>query len=76
MVVIEHYYLQILSYVIFIVSVTLMIISIVTGAIFYNPYYEYNTLDAASYSALHRTVWAIGIYNSLEHYINKSDCLN
>ncbi|XP_066262738.1 nose resistant to fluoxetine protein 6-like [Euwallacea similis] len=48
------------SYLIFISSVTLMIISIVTGVIFYNPYYEYDTLDAASYSVLHRTVWSIG----------------
>ncbi|KAL1514037.1 hypothetical protein ABEB36_003362 [Hypothenemus hampei] len=48
------------SYLIFITSVTLMVISIVTGAIFYDPYYEYKTLEAASYSVLHRTVWSIG----------------
>ncbi|XP_050305994.1 nose resistant to fluoxetine protein 6-like [Anthonomus grandis grandis] len=49
-----------LSYLIFTVSITLMVVSIVSGAIFYDPYYEYNTLDAAAYSSLHRTVWSIG----------------
>lgn len=42
-----------------------MVASIVTGAIFYNPYYQYDTLDAAAYSVLHRTVWSIGKFPSL-----------
>lgn len=37
-----------------------MVVSIVTGAIFYDPYYDYDTLDAAAYSSMHRTVWSIG----------------
>ncbi|CAG9764782.1 unnamed protein product [Ceutorhynchus assimilis] len=50
----------IMSYLIFTVSITLMVVSIVTGAIFYDPYYQYDTLDAAAYSSMHRTVWSIG----------------
>lgn len=45
---------------IFLISIILMLVSIFTGVIFYDPYYEYDTLDAAAYSSLHRTVWSIG----------------
>lgn len=32
----------------------------VGGAVFYNPYHEYNTLEAAAYASLHRLSWAVG----------------
>lgn len=32
----------------------------VGGAVFYNPYHEYNALEAAAYASLHRLSWAIG----------------
>ncbi|XP_060529431.1 nose resistant to fluoxetine protein 6-like isoform X2 [Cylas formicarius] len=48
------------SYLVFFVSLILMIGSITTGAIFYNPYYKYNALESAAYAALHRAVWSVG----------------
>lgn len=41
-------------------SLTIMIISMVTGVIFYDPYYKYNAFESALYAAIHRAVWAIG----------------
>lgn len=31
-----------------------------SGGIFYNPYHDYNSLEAALYAALHRPAWALG----------------
>ncbi|CAH0550692.1 unnamed protein product [Brassicogethes aeneus] len=41
-------------------SLAIMIASIVTGVIFYDPYYKYNALESALYAALHRTIWSVG----------------
>lgn len=34
--------------------------SILTGAIFYDENYKYNAFESGMYSALHRTIWAVG----------------
>lgn len=31
-----------------------------SGAVFYNPYHEYNVLEAATYAGFHRLTWAVG----------------
>lgn len=53
-------YFQKYSYVILTLSLALMIVTIFTGVIFYDPYYEYNAVESAMYTAVHRTLWAIG----------------
>lgn len=42
------------------VSLVLMFGSMVGGAVFYNPYHEYNAIESAAYASLHRAAWAIG----------------
>ncbi|XP_076267312.1 nose resistant to fluoxetine protein 6-like isoform X3 [Rhynchophorus ferrugineus] len=41
-------------------SLLSIVASIFCGAIFYNPYHEYNTYESAAYAALHRPLWAMG----------------
>ncbi|CAH1982994.1 unnamed protein product [Acanthoscelides obtectus] len=48
------------SRIILVSSVVIMAATIVTGTIFYDPYHEYNGAESALYSALHRSVWALG----------------
>lgn len=37
-----------------------MLMSILTGAIFYDENYKYNAIESGIYNSLHRTVWALG----------------
>lgn len=48
------------SHIITLVSVILLLGSMVGGAVFYNPYHEYNPFEAAAYASFHRASWAIG----------------
>lgn len=48
------------SILILIISLILLFACILTGAIFYNPYHEYNAVEAGAYASLHRLAWAIG----------------
>ncbi|KAJ8954786.1 hypothetical protein NQ318_014897 [Aromia moschata] len=41
-------------------SLVLLATTILTGTIFYDPYYEYNAVESAFYAAFHRTLWAMG----------------
>ncbi|CAG9820973.1 unnamed protein product [Phaedon cochleariae] len=48
------------SHLILFVSLGIMVGSIVTGVIFYDPAYQYNPLESALYASMHRVVWAVG----------------
>lgn len=37
-----------------------MLASIIGGAVFYDPYHEYNAIESATYAALHRPAFDIG----------------
>lgn len=47
-------------YIIFAVSLFLLLLSPYCGTAFYNPYHTYNALESASYASLHRAVWSLG----------------
>ncbi|RZB84906.1 nose resistant to fluoxetine protein 6-like, partial [Asbolus verrucosus] len=51
---------RIKSHLLILVSVFFILISIVGGAVFYNPYHPYNSIESATYAALHRPAFALG----------------
>lgn len=56
----NFFFFQKKSLVIMTASIILILGSILTGAVFYNPYHPYNALESGLYSALHRVAWALG----------------
>ncbi|KAG5894540.1 hypothetical protein JTB14_026828 [Gonioctena quinquepunctata] len=51
---------RIKTFMIVIASLCIMLISVFTAKVFYNPYHRYNALESGSYAALHRLAWAVG----------------
>nr|XP_023026922.1 nose resistant to fluoxetine protein 6-like [Leptinotarsa decemlineata] len=51
---------RVYSHIILVISLLLMVSSIITGVIFYNPDYEYDRIGSALYASLHRVVWSVG----------------
>lgn len=41
-------------------SIIIMLTSMVSGIVFYNPYHKYNAYEAGAYAALHRAMWSLG----------------
>ncbi|KAJ8979722.1 hypothetical protein NQ317_015546 [Molorchus minor] len=41
-------------------SLVLLASTLLTGTVFYDPYYKYNAVESAFYAAFHRTLWAVG----------------
>lgn len=41
-------------------SLFLMLVSLFSGMVFYDPYHTYNSVESAAYAALHRPAWALG----------------
>ncbi|XP_018579714.2 nose resistant to fluoxetine protein 6-like [Anoplophora glabripennis] len=41
-------------------SLFLMLVSLFSGMVFYDPYHSYNSVESAAYAALHRPAWALG----------------
>ncbi|CAH1982992.1 unnamed protein product [Acanthoscelides obtectus] len=41
-------------------SLSVMLISVFSAKVFYDPYHPYNSIEAASYAGLHRLAWAVG----------------
>ncbi|XP_050500943.1 nose resistant to fluoxetine protein 6-like [Diabrotica virgifera virgifera] len=48
------------SHIILLSSLTVMIGSIVSGVIFYDPKYDYNAIESGLYASLHRVAWSAG----------------
>ncbi|XP_044263796.1 nose resistant to fluoxetine protein 6-like [Tribolium madens] len=72
---------RIRSHFLMLLSLIMILVCIVGGAVFYDPYHKYNALESSVYAALHRPAFAIGtvgiIYvSSYGHatFINKILC--
>ncbi|CAG9862563.1 unnamed protein product [Phyllotreta striolata] len=48
------------SFLIIAVSFVLMLGTLFSARVFYDPYHQYNALESASYASLHRLSWAVG----------------
>ncbi|CAG9862564.1 unnamed protein product [Phyllotreta striolata] len=48
------------SRIILLVSLALMVSSVLTGMIFYDPNYEYNAAESALYACMRRVAWSVG----------------
>lgn len=48
------------SHLLTLLSLVCLFFGMASGAVFYNPYHEYNVIEAAFYTSLHRSVWACG----------------
>ncbi|CAH1163713.1 unnamed protein product [Phaedon cochleariae] len=53
------------SFIVVVVSLCLMLMSVFSAKVFYDPYHPYNAVESASYAALHRLAWAAGSFGVL-----------
>lgn len=56
----DYILFQMKSHIITFVSILLLLVSLLTGAITYNPYREYSRLENAIFAGLHRLPWCLG----------------
>lgn len=53
-------YIQFQTYAVIAVSLVLMVASMFSGAVFYDPYHPFNPIESGAYASLTRGAWGMG----------------